>query len=218
MPKQPRAVFENVFAFPPNRETLGGTAYLIVEKDANVLVDSPPWNEETQAFLAKYGGVRSLFITHRDAIGQAQKIQDTTGCDLVIQEQEAYLLPEATVTPFHEVIEVSPQVRGIWTPGHTPGSACAYYDGAGGVLFSGRHLLPSRDGAPEPLRTAKTFHWRRQLRSVDRLRDRFSSDTLSFICPGASTGFLRGKRTIDSAYDRLAAIDLDAYASARPLM
>ncbi|MEO1743428.1 MAG: hypothetical protein AAFR99_16650, partial [Cyanobacteria bacterium J06629_9] len=29
--KPPRAVLEGVYAFPPNRSTLGGTAYFIVE-------------------------------------------------------------------------------------------------------------------------------------------------------------------------------------------
>jgi hypothetical protein len=42
------------------------------------------------------------------------------------------------------------------------------------------------------------------------LRDRFTSETLSYICPGANTGFLRGKGYVDRAYQRLAAIDLDA--------
>lgn len=218
MPKQPRAVFDRVFAFPPNRDTLGGTAYLIVEKDANVLIDAPPWNEETQTFLQQQGGVRSLFITHRDAIAQAQRIQAAIDCEIVVQEQEAYLLPEATVSAFGAEVAVSPQVRGVWTPGHTPGSSCAYYEGEGGVLFSGRHLLPNRDGAPEPLRTAKTFHWRRQLKSVAALRDRFSPDTLAFICPGASTGFLRGKRAIPDAYRQLQAIDLAAVQQVPPLM
>ncbi|MFY8173644.1 MAG: MBL fold metallo-hydrolase, partial [Planktothrix agardhii] len=31
VPKPPQLVLENVYAFPPNRETLGGTAYFIVE-------------------------------------------------------------------------------------------------------------------------------------------------------------------------------------------
>jgi hypothetical protein len=30
-PKPPRPVFDTVFAFPPNRDTQGGTAYFIVD-------------------------------------------------------------------------------------------------------------------------------------------------------------------------------------------
>jgi glyoxylase-like metal-dependent hydrolase (beta-lactamase superfamily II) len=32
----------------------------------------------------------------------------------------------------------------FWTPGHSPGSSCLYYRKFGGVLFSGRHLVPNR--------------------------------------------------------------------------
>ena len=163
--------------------------------------------------------MRSLFITHRDSsIGEATKFQQRSGCQLIIQEQEAYLLPEAQVTSFHHEIQISPQIQGIWTPGQTPGSACLYYAQQGGILFTGRHLLPNAQGELVPLRTAKTFHWRRQLRSVAQLRDRFSPETLSLICPGASTGFLRGQRGIEAAYRQLAALDLQAYETAPALL
>ncbi|MGD1902954.1 MAG: MBL fold metallo-hydrolase [Geitlerinemataceae cyanobacterium] len=218
MPKQPRVVIEGVFAFPPNRETLGGTAYLIVRKDANILVDAPAWTPESQAFLAERGGVNSCYLTHRDAIGQAKKIQAEFDCDLVIQEQEAYLLPDLRVTSFEHEIELAPGLVGVWTPGHTPGSSCLHLARNGGVLFSGRHLLPARNGAPAPLRTAKTFHWFRQLDSVAVLQARFSAETLARICPGGSTGYLRGKAAIEDAYAQLAGLDLAALRSSQALM
>ena len=100
-------------------------------------------------------------------------------------------------------------VTAIWTPGHSTGSSCLYWQEHGGVLFTGRHLLPDHQGHPTPLRLEKTFHWLRQLQSVARLRDRFSNDTLKYIYPGANTGFLRGKGSIDNAYQYLTALDLD---------
>jgi hypothetical protein len=74
-------------------------------------------------------------------------------------------------------------------------------------------LLPDRQSNPSPLRTAKTFHWKRQIRNVQKLLDRFTPATLQFICPGASMGFLRGKQTIDQAYPKLAQLDLNACLS-----
>ena len=74
--------------------------------------------------------------------------------------------------------------------------------------------MSDRHGNPVPLRTAKTFHWRRQIDSTRALLDRFSPQTLQLICPGANTGFLRGKRGIEPAYDKLSAIDLEALLSA----
>jgi glyoxylase-like metal-dependent hydrolase (beta-lactamase superfamily II) len=201
--KQLRLVRENVFAFSPNRDTLGATAYLIVENFANILVDCPAWDENTQALLDAHGGVQLLFITHRTSIGKATQLQADTGCEIVIQEQEAYLLPECQVRVFNQEIVLTNGCRGIWTPGHSPGSSCLYYPKEGGILFSGRHILPDRQGNPVPLQTAKTFHWRRQIQSVRQLLDRFTPETLQLICPGANTGYLRGKRGIEPAYELL---------------
>jgi hypothetical protein len=69
-----------------------------------------------------------------------------------------------------------------------------------------------------PLRTAKNFHWFRQLQSVAALRDRFTGDTLHYICPGANTGFLRGKGVIDRAYQYLSELDLEVLRQAQPLL
>jgi glyoxylase-like metal-dependent hydrolase (beta-lactamase superfamily II) len=192
-----------IYAFPPNRDTLGGTAYLLILPVGNLLVDCPAWNDQTQAFLQHQGGVSWLFLTHRGAIGQVRAFQETFNCPVICQEQEAYLLPGLTVTPFQQEFLFSPECRALWTPGHSPGSACLYYQGLGGVLFSGRHLLADPQGILRPLQTAKTFHWRRQLASVERLIQAFTPETLQFVCPGANIGFLRGQLAIADAYEKL---------------
>ena len=201
-----------IFAFSPNRDTLGATAYLIVE-EGNVLVDCPAWNPTNQAFLETQGGVDWLFLTHRGGIGRAKAIQEAFHCKILIQEQEAYLLPGLSVTPFQQEFTLSAQSRALWTAGHSPGSACLYYSGMGGVLFSGRHLLPTPQGTIAPIKTAKTFHWQRQLRNVQGLIDRFTPETLQVICPGANLGFLRGKLAIESAHEQLLQIDLNPIPS-----
>ena len=183
-PKLPQAIWNNIFAFPPNRETLGGTAYFIVENEANILIDCPAWDEVNQNYLNSVGGVRWLFLTHRGAIGKAREIQQAFGCEILIQEQEAYLLPGLKVTRFKQ----------------------------------GRHILPNQIGELLPLRTAKTFHWFRQLTSIQLLRDRFTPETLNYICPGANTGFLRGKRARASAYEQLARLDLTALRQQKPVL
>jgi len=216
--KLPQAVFETVYAFPPNRETLGGTAYLIVENNRNILVDCPAWNPVNQDFIQQQGGVAWLVITHRGGIAQAANLQRAWNCRVLIQEQEAYLLPDLDVITFRQEVQVQDSVQLLWTPGHSPGSACLYYSRYGGVLFTGRHLLPNQQGQPVALRTAKTFHWPRQLQSIQVLLQRFSPDRLSFICPGANTGFLRGQRRIERAYEQLAQLDLEALRQATPVL
>jgi glyoxylase-like metal-dependent hydrolase (beta-lactamase superfamily II) len=217
--KSPRVILEDLFAFSPNREILGGTAYFIVEKAGNILVDCPTWNEENQQFLLKKGGVRWLFLTHRGGIGKhVQQMRSVLECEVIIHEQEAYLLPEIPVTTFVKNFSLSDRLEAIWTPGHSPGSACLYWEAQEGVLFSGRHLLPNQQGKPMPLRTAKTFHWFRQLQSTEVLRDRFTSQTLHYICPGANTGFLRGKGAIEQAYQGLLDLDLSFLRQIQPIV
>ena len=216
MPKQARAILDTIFAFPPNRETLGATAYFIVKNEANILLDCPAWDEENQQFLRDRGGVQWLFLTHRGGIGKVKEIQQTFGCEVLIQEHEAYLVPGLKIITFEKEFTLTPTSQAIWTPGHSPGSACLYYSECGGVLFSGRHLLPNQQGNPVPLRTSKTFHWRRQINSVRLLLDRFTPETLEYICPGANTGFLRGERAIAHAYQKLAQLDLEALLQAPP--
>lgn len=203
MSKAPQQVLDSIFAFPPNRETLGGTAYLIVGNPWNILVDCPAWIPETQDFLTRHGGVHWLVITHRQGIGHAvPQMQQALDCQIAIQEQEAYLLPNLPITAFQDRFDLSDETSLVWTPGYSPGSACCY-NRRERVLFTGRHLLPNQQGQPVPLRTAKTFHWPRQIRSLERLQQMFTPDTLQFICPGANTGFLRGERVIKDAYQAI---------------
>jgi hypothetical protein len=216
----PRPVFAAdpacLYAFPPNRETLGGTAYLLLTPAGNILIDSPAWTIANQDFLREQG-VRWLFISHRSNMGKkVLAMQQTLGCAVVVQEQEAYLLPGVKITTFPQEFQFGNGIQAFWTPGHTPGSACLYCPAAatiasgpsGGILFTGRHLLPDRQGRPVPLRTAKTFHWPRQIRQVQAVLDRFTPQTLHYICPGASLGFLRGSYTIAAAYQQLSQLEL----------
>ena len=212
--KVPRLIMPGIFAFAPNRDTLGGTSYLIVDKIGNILLDCPAWTEANRQFICDRGGVKSLVISHRGGIGKnVLEIQQTLDCQVIVQEQEAYLLPETTVTPFADTLALGSNLELIWTPGHSPGSSCLYSAEEGGILFTGRHLLPKSPEEIAPLRTAKTFHWWRQLDSISQLRDRFDAGSLNYFLPGANTGYLRGKGYLDRAYRQLEQLDLFALRS-----
>lgn len=208
-------VLPNIYAFRPNRETLGGTAYLIVRptstgRSDNVLVDCPAPTDVVCRRLEELGGVKWLVLTHRTAMGKpgssnacVAKLVQRFDCQVVVQEQEAYLLPDLPVRSFEHGLELTPDLQLIWTPGHTPGSSCLFYRAEGGVLFTGRHLLPNDAGQLVPLRQPKTFHWPRQLRSIDRLLDRIEPPAPKWICPGGNLGKLQGDKIMDAGRERL---------------
>ncbi len=180
------------------------------------------------------GGVSRIILTHRGGISpQLSEIYSTlkcsdpecsdpecsdpeysdpeysvSQCDILIQEQEAYLLAPLPVKTFQGSLDLGSGDRILWTPGYSPGASCVYSSMAQGILFTGRHLLPNAQGHPQPLKMPKTFHWHRQLRSVETLLQEFSSETLSYLLPGANIGLLRGKKLIADAYAQLQAIDL----------
>ncbi len=212
--KPPRLIMPRIFAFAPNRDTLGATSYLIVDKIGNILVDCPAWNEVNQEFLQSQGKISSLIISHRGGIGKnVMQLQQALNCSVIVQEQEAYLLPEVEIKSFSDNLVVNHELEIIWTPGYSPGSSCLYWQQQGGVLFTGRHLLPKSPTEIVPLRTAKTFHWWRQLNSVAKLQARFNADHLKYILPGANTGYLRGIGYIDNAYEQLQALNLTTLRS-----
>lgn len=222
--KQPRSILEGIYSFAPNRATLGGTSYLIVKNDnlggpANLLIDAPANDPAILQFIAEHGGVRDWVITHRGAGGEAKALQAALNCRVVIQEQEAYLFPNmpALVT-YRDTYSLGDNCEAFWMPGYSPGTACVYLNRHGGVLFTGRHLLPDPNGQVKPLRFSKTFHWPRQLRNVEKLQARFSQDTLAYLCPAANTGFLRGQYVVKDAYAQLVAIDVEELKGAIALL
>ena len=216
--KLPRSILPRIFAFAPNRDILGGTAYFIANETGNILIDCPAWQDSNREWLQNNGGVKWLIFTHRGGMSkQGLQMQEYLECEVIVQEQEAYLLPETEVTAFASSLSLTPEIEVIWTPGHSPGSACVYYNQQGGILFTGRHLLPQSSQTIVPLRTAKTFHWWRQIKSIAKLRDRFSEDNLKYILPGANTGYLKGQGYIDNAYLKLQSLDLD-YLKNLPLV
>ena len=70
-------------------------------------------------------------------------------------------------------------------------------------LFCGRLLVPVAPGTLAPLRTTRTFHWPRQLASVERLRAWLPQGSPAWIASGAGLGALRGPALVANAAELL---------------
>ena len=193
--RPPRPVLPGLWLFAPNRDTAGGSSWLLESAAGPVLVDSPALTQANLDALRQQGPEGTIVLTSREGHGRCRRLQEASGWRVVVQEQEAYLLPGVQrLQTFAEALELAPGLRLLWTPGPTPG-ACVLHGRQNGQdgLFCGRLLLPVGPGRLEPLRTPRTFHWPRQQRSLERLRQWLPAGSPGWIACGGGLGALRGE-------------------------
>lgn len=208
--RAPRPVAEGVHLLAAR----GGSSWF-VDADAQrdqpaLLIDCPASSDVNLAWLSQRreaGGY--LVLTgrqgHGDSPGELRRWQRLLGWPVVVQEQESYLLPGVErLQPFGDALTLVPGVRLLWTPGPTPGACVLHvqrpaFDG----LFCGRLLVPVAAGAVAPLRTPATFHWPRQLASVERLLGWLAPPSPRWIATGAGLGALRGDALVETRADWL---------------
>jgi hypothetical protein len=217
--RPPRQLMPGLWVFAPSRDSHGGTAWLLHPPGgAPLLIDCPGLTAANLAFLrgesdasplrqdrrdtAEGGPSGLVVLTSREGHGRCRRLQQALEWPVLVQEQEAYLLPGVSpLRTFGEQEVVAEGLRLLWTPGPTPGSCVLHAAGEwaaaeGDVLFCGRLLVPTAPGQAAPLRTPRTFHWPRQLRSLKRLRQWLPAESPQWIASGAGLGALRGEKLI----------------------
>lgn len=168
-PPEPRRLLPKLWHCGyPSAATEGADSYLLVRPEGNVLVDTPAFHPEVVRWLESQGDLRTLFLTHRDAIGEAEAFVLHFGLEVVIHESEADEVPIGVVQAFSGDFELAEDLRVLHTPGHTAGSSCLIWQRHGGCLFSGDHLVAEGE-AYGPVRYAWTEDWARQRREAARL-------------------------------------------------
>ena len=178
--RPPQQLRDDLWLFPPNRDSQGGSSWWLDLDPEPVLVDCPPLTEASLTALRQLAGTRSprILLTSREGHGRLRRVQERLGWPVLVQEQEAYLLPN--VEPLDTFAQEHTTVSGLrllWTPGPTPGSCVVFSPAPNELLFCGRLLTPWAPGQLAPMRHARTFHWPRQLNSLARLRS-----WISFRC------------------------------------
>lgn len=221
--RPPREVRPGLWLFAPNRDTQGGSAWWLEQPGPDgaqgVLIDCPAWTEANLAFLQARGS-GCLVLTGRQGHGRTRRVQEALDWPVLVQEQEAYLLPGVQrLQTFSVELELAAGLRLLWTPGPTPG-ACVLLAEAGApadaLLFCGRLLSPLAPGLAGPLRTSRSFHWRRWLLSLERLRAWLPPEAPGWLASGAGLGALRGEALIAGARGLLDGLDLTALADQQP--
>jgi glyoxylase-like metal-dependent hydrolase (beta-lactamase superfamily II)/ferredoxin len=118
----------------------GAASYLIQRPEGNVLVDSPRFAPPLVKQLEAMGGIRYLYLTHRDDVADHQKFHDHFGCDRILHQDDITQGTRSIERPLSgsEPVELAPDLTIIPVPGHTKGHTVLLYRHQ--VLFTGDHL------------------------------------------------------------------------------
>jgi glyoxylase-like metal-dependent hydrolase (beta-lactamase superfamily II)/ferredoxin len=163
-----------------SRKSFGGNSYFVEHPDGNWLIDSPRFVERLARRFAGRGGVRRIFLTHRDDVADAEKYAARFGAERIIHRLEQSAQPDAErLMEGFEPMELAPGFVAIPTPGHTRGHCALLYRNE--FLFAGDHIWWSRmRGRLNASRDVCWHSWREQVDSVGLL-ERYSFE---WVLPG----------------------------------
>src|SRR5437867_2393455 len=167
----PDPVAEDVyFCGYASRASYGACSWLIRRPQGNVLVDSPRAAAPLLSRLEELGGVRWMFLTHRDDVADHAKFRERFGCERVLHRDD---VTRAT-SDIERKIEgsdpfpLSGDLTAVPVPGHTRGSLALLYRDE--FLFTGDHLWwSSEDRALDASRGVCWYSWPAQIRSMEKL-------------------------------------------------
>jgi glyoxylase-like metal-dependent hydrolase (beta-lactamase superfamily II)/ferredoxin len=169
----PDPVADGVFSCGFTAESsFGAWSYLVARGDGNVLVDSPRASEPLLKRIGDMGGVRWMFLTHRDDVADHAEVQRRFACERILHERDVTAGTRAVERRLsgEEPVALAPDLLAIPVPGHTPGHAVLLY--AETFLFTGDHLMGSEDdGRLYASREVCWYSWPEQVRSMERLLD-----------------------------------------------
>lgn len=153
-----------------SRDSFGAASYLIVRPEGNVLVDSPRFSPPLVKRLQELGGVKYLYLTHRDDVADHAKFQAHFGCDRILHEAD--LTPETggveIVIQQDNPVQFAPDLQIIPVPGHTKGHTVLRFQDQ--FLFTGDHLAWSAQlGQLVGFPRFCWYSWQRQIESMQLL-------------------------------------------------
>ena len=164
----------------------GAAAWLIRRSDGNVLVDSPRFASTLADRIAELGGVRWMFLSHRDDVADHRQFAKRFGCERVLhrdditrdtREVERILEGDAP-------IDLAPDLRIVPVPGHSRGSCVLIYRDQ--FAFTGDHVWGDEDERVlEAGRDVSWYSWPEQQRSMVRLADH----SFTWVLPGHGRRF-----------------------------
>jgi glyoxylase-like metal-dependent hydrolase (beta-lactamase superfamily II)/ferredoxin len=163
-----------------SRKSFGGNSYFVRHPEGNWLIDSPRFVEHLARRFEQMGGIRYIFLTHRDDVADAARYAERFHSERIIHRLELAAQPDAErVLEGRDPVPLAPGFLAIPTPGHTRGHVMLLYGDR--FLFSGDHIWWSRlRGRLNASRDVCWYSWPEQVKSVVLL----SQYSFEWVLPG----------------------------------
>lgn len=167
----PEPIEDNVyFCGFASRDSYGAKSYFIVRPEGNVLVDSPRFARPLVRRMEELGGVRTMFLTHRDDVADHERFYRHFGCQRVIHSDDAAWITAERLLQGYAAVDLADGLVAIPTPGHTRGHAVLLYRDR--FMFTGDHLAWSpAHGHLIAFRRHNWYSWPETIRSMTRLAE-----------------------------------------------
>lgn len=177
----PILVADNVYHCGYHSEkSFAAASYLIVRPEGNVLVDSPQFLSPLVKRLEEMGGIKYMYLTHRDDIADHQKFRAHFSCDRILHVDD--ISPTTSDVEIQltgtDPISLTPDLLIIPVPGHTKGHTVLLYQK---FLFTGDHLAwSSQLNQLFAFRRHCWYSWSEQIKSMRQL----SRYSFEWVLPG----------------------------------
>jgi ferredoxin len=167
----PIAIEENVYHCGYHSEnSYGAASYFIQLPEGNILVDSPRFTPPLVKQLEKLGGIRYMYLTHRDDVADHEKFAQHFQCQRILHRDDVTTgtrnveIQLTGVEPF----ALTPELLIIPVPGHSKGHTVLLYKNK--YLFTGDHLAWSREsGQLIAFRDYCWYSYPEQIKSMRKL-------------------------------------------------
>ena len=180
--------------------SFGAASYLVRRDDGNVLVDSPRAARPLMERIEALGGVRTMFLTHRDDVADHAQYARRFRCGRVMHSRDVGNDTRAVERRIEgdDPMHLAADMVAIPTPGHTRGSMVLLVGGT--FLFTGDHLWGSEDGEGlEAGRDVCWYSWAEQTRSMEKLL----AFDFEWVLPGHGPRFHAPARRMRAEMERL---------------
>lgn len=166
----PKEIENNIYLNGYNhKSSFGADSYFIKTDHGNWMVDSPRYTKHIVEKIKSLGGIKYIFLTHRDDVADAAKYAKEFGATRIIHEDELTAQPDAemVLTDNKDIFIDDFQI--IHTPGHTKGHLVLVWKDK--YLFSGDHFAWSdRRNDWSCFHDVCWYSWDEQIKSVERMK------------------------------------------------